>query len=344
MLSLLSLILHLFFVVGCVGVHAYKYASSISLEELVRIAPKALEPMEWPNDAFVIVVEPRTGQDMIDMTPALIFVLYRGNDTTVPRLSEVTITPPESVHAVMSDLCKSAGFHGADLSACMGAEVRDAVSNTVYGQPYSPIKPTATVDDFRARRYDVISWLITRMQYTSYLEIGCDSGESFRQIQRVTAGVLNEAVCVDPGESTGATLHVTSDAFFASLKQASPDGGGGNGTTSERFDAVFVDGLHEANQAYRDVMNAWHALRPGGTILMHDVNPPHEYMATYPMHEVKCAPFLPPPPSSLLPPPRAHSLPLFTPRWRIVYAGVHWLQLARRRVESRGGPARYGRR
>jgi SAM-dependent methyltransferase len=283
---------------------AYKYASSLSLEELVRTTPKALEPMPWPNDAFVIVVEPRNEQDMINMTPALIYVVYRGNDTTVPRLSEVTITPPESVHAVMKDLCTSAGFSGADFFACMGAEVRDAVSNTVYGQPYSPMKPTATIHDFKARRYNVISWLITRMLYTSYLEIGCDSGQSFQVIVQATEGILTDAVCVDPDEKTGATLHMTSDAFFASLQKASgppatvtggPDAdaagarsgsrGGGNGTTT--FDVVFVDGLHEANQAYRDVMHAWHALRPGGTILMHDVNPPHEYMATYPMHQVE---------------------------------------------------------
>eukprot|EP01034_Spumella_vulgaris_P005623 gene5623-7181_t len=52
---------------------------------------------------------------------------------------------------------------------------------------------------------------------------------------------------------------MTSDDFFAQ--------------NTEFFDVIFVDGLHEANQVFRDVTNALKWLNPGGAIVMHDCNP-----------------------------------------------------------------------
>lgn len=62
---------------------------------------------------------------------------------------------------------------------------------------------------------------------------------------------------VDP--VSGGTIRVTSDEFFS--------------TNTKRFDVVFIDGLHEHEQASRDAANALQALRSGGFVLFHDMFP-----------------------------------------------------------------------
>ena len=52
---------------------------------------------------------------------------------------------------------------------------------------------------------------------------------------------------------------MTSDAFFAQNEQL--------------FDVIFVDGLHEAAQVWKDVQAALKVLSPNGLIFMHDCNP-----------------------------------------------------------------------
>ena len=83
-----------------------------------------------------------------------------------------------------------------------------------------------------------------------------------------TSPALDVALCVDPDIYSACTNATTSDAFFAANRR--------------RFDLVFVDGLHEATQTYRDVLHALHTLHDGGTVVMHDCNPSHPSYATYP--------------------------------------------------------------
>eukprot|EP01034_Spumella_vulgaris_P040549 gene40549-50156_t len=61
---------------------------------------------------------------------------------------------------------------------------------------------------------------------------------------------FSHAIGVDP--SKGGTHRMTSDDFFAQ--------------NTEFFDVIFVDGLHEANQVFRDVTNALKWLNPGDYI------------------------------------------------------------------------------
>ena len=64
-----------------------------------------------------------------------------------------------------------------------------------------------------------------------------------------------------------ATHYLASDDFFAAMDPViqTPTMTGQNSTPIlPRFDVVFVDGLHEANQAYRDTMHALRVLIPGG--------------------------------------------------------------------------------
>jgi SAM-dependent methyltransferase len=210
-------------------------------------------------------------------------------------LTELQINYGDSVSELVKDMCNTGGWTGDDRSACLGVEVMDSTSNIIYGVGYTPKRATARIEDYLAQRSTVLSRPIDMLQYTSYLEIGCDNGVSFQEITNSTSTrSLVTAACVDPSENAVATHHLTSDAYFDQLFHDLPIATDHSSTDPSStstlsslamFDCVFIDGLHEANQAYRDFMNSWRALKPGGTILMHDVAPPHEWMATYPIHE-----------------------------------------------------------
>jgi hypothetical protein len=110
-------------------------------------------------------------------------------------------------------------------------------------------------------RIKLIGRLVQKFNYQRYLEIGCRDDACFA---RVAAGYR---VGVDP--ISGGTLRMTSDEYFASAQ--------------DRFDLIFVDGLHEAQQVFRDVTNALKLLMPGGTIVMHDCAPAFEICQIVPM-------------------------------------------------------------
>lgn len=105
------------------------------------------------------------------------------------------------------------------------------------------------------RTWELFNWLIDRFEYKSYLEIGCKDDTTFSQV------VAASKVGVDP--RSGGTHRMTSDEYFAK-------------SCDRTFDLIFVDGLHEAPQVLKDVANALKVLNPGGTIVMHDCDPPTE--------------------------------------------------------------------
>lgn len=91
----------------------------------------------------------------------------------------------------------------------------------------------------------------TRGWNTSYLEIGCAGNLLFHSV------AAKRKVGVDPAE--GGTHRMTSDAFFAA--------------NTEKFDVIFVDGLHEYQQVRRDALNALACVEEGGWIAFHDLLP-----------------------------------------------------------------------
>ncbi|HXT12283.1 MAG TPA: class I SAM-dependent methyltransferase [Candidatus Angelobacter sp.] len=101
------------------------------------------------------------------------------------------------------------------------------------------------------RRTDLIRALLASYPSSGYLEIGCRKDRSFNA---VTAA---KKTGVDP--ASGGTHRMTSDAFFE--------------TNQERFDFVFIDGLHTYEQVRRDVINSLRFLQPGGIIAIHDMLP-----------------------------------------------------------------------
>ncbi len=48
---------------------------------------------------------------------------------------------------------------------------------------------------------------------------------------------------------------------------------------TKRFDVIFIDGLHLAEQADRDILNALDFISYKGFVVIHDCNPPTEFHA-----------------------------------------------------------------
>ena len=116
------------------------------------------------------------------------------------------------------------------------------------------------------KRTEILNFLIDRFGYQRHLEIGMDYGKNFKKIK------CKYKVGVDPaiGEYSHAnpTYLMTSDEFFKQNK--------------EMFDIVFVDGLHEHTQVYRDIVNSLNVLSDGGTVVCHDMNPLTEASQVFP--------------------------------------------------------------
>lgn len=120
----------------------------------------------------------------------------------------------------------------------------------------------------------VLADLHAALKPRAYLEIGVAEGD--------TLALSNAPVSVgvDPGFSirkglTGtryAVYRETSDAFFAR-----PDDG-------QRYDFVYVDGLHHFDQALRDILNAEARATRGAVIAVHDVLPVAKIMQTRRRH------------------------------------------------------------
>ncbi len=100
-------------------------------------------------------------------------------------------------------------------------------------------------------RATVVERMVAQTGGRSYLEIGCAENLLFDQVKAA------RKVGVDPVR--GGTHRMTSDAFFAA--------------NEERFDVVFIDGLHHYEQVRRDVMNALAVVPAGGWIALHDLYP-----------------------------------------------------------------------
>lgn len=119
-------------------------------------------------------------------------------------------------------------------------------------------------------RTDIINHIIHFLNKddVNYLEIGVRNPEdNFNKI------LAKNKYSVDPGvefKSNPVDFQLTSDAFFEALKK------GEILDKNQKFDVVFIDGLHLAEQVERDIQNALEFLEPNGFIILHDCNPPTE--------------------------------------------------------------------
>ena len=136
-------------------------------------------------------------------------------------------------------------------------------------------------------RFDIINWLIEKYGYKSYLEIGVAEGECFDKITVTWKTGVDPALTflslyenLDPdgdiydGDdyvrdskgkiiASGYLCKMTSDEHFGYYKR-------------KKYDIIFIDGEHLEAQVMRDIDNSLKRLSPGGTIVVHDCNPPTE--------------------------------------------------------------------
>lgn len=100
-------------------------------------------------------------------------------------------------------------------------------------------------------RLEIIQNIIISKNYKKYLEIGCDKDQIFSNI------LIDFKIGVDPVQ--GGNVRKTSDDFFKN--------------NLDKFDIIFIDGLHEYEQVNKDINNSLKALNNGGIILLHDCMP-----------------------------------------------------------------------
>lgn len=121
-------------------------------------------------------------------------------------------------------------------------------------------------------RTEVINFLLSRFnRETVYLEIGVrNPNHNFNHIR------ASKKYSVDPGleyKQNPVDFKMTSDSFFQKLQANEVL------TRDTRFDVIFIDGLHLADQVDRDIEHSLQVVRDDGFIVLHDCNPPTEWHA-----------------------------------------------------------------
>ena len=109
------------------------------------------------------------------------------------------------------------------------------------------------------KRFELLNHLIDTYKFEDYLEIGIFSGECIRKVN------AKNKDGVDPGIEHALVSEVNfpidSDKFFEFLEE------------DKKYDLIFIDGLHHADQVKRDINNSLNHLSDNGIIMMHDCNP-----------------------------------------------------------------------
>jgi len=104
-----------------------------------------------------------------------------------------------------------------------------------------------------ASRSSIINKLISDNGYKRYLEIGVRDNKNFNRI------TTPHKDGVDPAGKCNYV--VKSDDFFSRTP------------ATQKYDIIFIDGLHTKEQVVRDVNNSLGRLNPNGVVVIHDCNP-----------------------------------------------------------------------
>ena len=114
-------------------------------------------------------------------------------------------------------------------------------------------------------RWDLIDYLIKKNNFENYLEIGCDDDQLFSKVN------IKNKIGVDP--VSGGNIRKKSDDFFSSNK--------------DKFDLVFIDGLHIYEQVKKDILNSLKCLKKNVIILVHDCMPDSLSKQAVPRYKMK---------------------------------------------------------
>lgn len=119
----------------------------------------------------------------------------------------------------------------------------------------------------------VVQGVLDLFESPSYLEVGVNQGRTFNSLRAAMKVAVDPQFLFDHQSlaTPDVRFHeVTSDAYFGSAD-----------AQGDRFDVIYLDGLHTAEQTTRDLINAISFLKPGGVIVIDDVLP-SSYPASLP--------------------------------------------------------------
>ena len=118
-------------------------------------------------------------------------------------------------------------------------------------------------------RAEVNQGILDLFSNPSYLEIGVAHGETFHAVRAARKVAVDpafvfdlDAARADPSNSKCTYHQVTSDIYFSDHQPL-----------GEKFDVIFIDGLHTFDQTLKDLMNAILSVNEGGVIVVDDVIP-----------------------------------------------------------------------
>ena len=145
------------------------------------------------------------------------------------------------------------------------------VRNLLKNPHYLEVKKLTLKEELKTpTRTSIINFLLSlKAKETLYLEIGVrNPNDNFNHIKS------NQKYSVDPGKEFLENLvdfKMTSDDFFEKLSK--------NEILYNhiKFDIIFIDGLHLANQVDKDINNALEWIKDDGFVVLHDCNPPSEW-------------------------------------------------------------------
>ncbi len=145
----------------------------------------------------------------------------------------------------------------------------------------------------------VIGYLIRRYRFQGlYVELGCNSDMNVKY-NPISKGI-SKMVCVDPKSFRNVQeekflqnakffnrVYATSDQYFDDLASTtSPTSADTDAKdrVNVTFDIVLIDGLHEVEQAKKDLMKSLQYIhKKKGVILIHDLHPNSQQESVFPM-------------------------------------------------------------
>lgn len=111
-------------------------------------------------------------------------------------------------------------------------------------------------------RTDIINDIFNVYNFNSYLEIGTRvPSDNFNKIN----SKLKHSVDPNNNGKYNYTYNTTSDDFFKNY-------------INQKYDVIFIDGMHTEEQSYKDIINSINYLNDKGFIIIHDCNPLSEWL------------------------------------------------------------------
>ena len=238
---------------------------------------------EWSNELSYKIIETpyRQGWDPIfrkesyNQIPNELSFFY-GDDYIYSKLYSsgmkgAYVLNSPMIHFERSTTVEKGGQRDASPDGLFFSQLDLEFKNMSFVEDLSRWKPEFnTLQNEIKSRIDVINFLSKNYNYIKYLEIGIrNTYDCFDHINCL------EKDSVDPGFETNnniAKYKYTSDSFFSMLENDLLDK-----PNNYKWDLIFIDGLHTAEQVEKDIINSLNHLSENGSIVLHDCNPPTEY-------------------------------------------------------------------